>query len=37
VVVGGGDENRPEDGVGFDNIDAFGSRRQVPLLFVPVY
>lgn len=37
MVVGGGDDNIPEDGEGFDNIDAFGSWRQVPLLFVPVY
>jgi len=25
MVVGGGDDNIPEDGEGFDNIDAFGS------------
>lgn len=37
VNVAGGGDSRHEDGEYFDNIDAFGSWRQVPILFVPVY
>lgn len=34
---GGDDDNGHKDGEGFDNIDAFGSWKQVPIMFVRVY